>query len=40
LPTFNDIIENLALRAWDMFGVDRGRVKPYTVEDRMEDREW
>ncbi len=22
----------------DMFGIDRGRVKPYTEEDRMEDR--
>jgi len=22
----------------DMFGVDKGRIKPYTEEDRMEDR--
>ncbi|MCE4606944.1 MAG: hypothetical protein F7B59_06435 [Desulfurococcales archaeon] len=44
LKTFNDVIENLALRELglpeDMFGVDKDRIKPYSVGDRMEDREW
>jgi predicted CopG family antitoxin len=44
LRSFNDVIENLVLKELglpsDMFGVDRGRVKPFTDRDRMEDRGW
>jgi hypothetical protein len=24
----------------EMFGVDRGKIRPFSPEDRMEDREW
>ena len=36
---FNLLIKELDIEA-DMFGVDKGRVKPFSPEDRMEDREW
>ncbi len=40
--TFNEVIELLALRELglerDMFGVDRGRLRPFSPADRMEDR--
>ena len=36
---FNLLIKELGIEA-DMFGADRGRVKPFSPEDRMEDREW
>ncbi|MEB3755400.1 MAG: hypothetical protein GSR79_00855 [Desulfurococcales archaeon] len=44
LRTFNDVIESLALNELglpdDMFGIDKDKIKPYSAEDRMEDREW
>jgi len=36
---FNLLIKELGIEA-DMFGADKGRVKPFSPEDRMEDREW
>jgi hypothetical protein len=24
----------------EMFGVDRGKIRPFSPENRMEDREW
>ncbi|RLG87060.1 MAG: VapB-type antitoxin [Thermoprotei archaeon] len=42
--SFDEVIEKLVLRELglpeDMFGVDRGRVSPFSERDRMEDREW
>lgn len=42
ISTPEKVIEELVLeRAGvprDMFGIDRGKVKPYTEKDRMEDR--
>ncbi len=42
MSTPEKVIEELVLeRAGvprDMFGIDRGKVKPYTAQDRMEDR--
>ena len=42
--SFNEVIEKLALKELgidrDMFGIDKGRIKPFTEEDRMEDRPW
>jgi len=36
---FNLLTKELGIEA-DMFGADKGRVKPFSPEDRMEDREW
>ena len=40
--TFSEVIEHLALRELgierDMFGVDRGRLRPFSPADRIEDR--
>jgi len=36
---FNLLIKELGIET-DMFGADKGRVKPFSPEDRMEDREW
>jgi len=42
--SFDEVIEKLVLRELglpeDMFGVDRGKVSPFSERDRMEDREW
>ena len=42
ISTPEKVVEELVLeRAGvprDMFGIDRGKVKPYTEKDRMEDR--
>ncbi len=42
MSTPEKVLEELVLEKAgiprDMFGIDRGRVKPYTEEDRMEDR--
>ena len=36
---FNLLIKELGIEA-DMFGTDKGRIKSFSPEDRMEDREW
>lgn len=36
---FNLLIKELGIEA-DMFGIDKGRIKPFSPEDRLEDREW
>ena len=42
--SFNEVIQKLALRelglSEEMFGVDEGKITPFTERDRMEDREW
>jgi len=42
--SFSEVIERLIMERkglkGDMFGIDRGRLKPYSEEDRMEDRNW
>ncbi len=42
MSTPEKVLEELVLEKAgiprDMFGIDRGRVKPYTGKDRMEDR--
>ena len=42
MSTPEKVLEELVLEKAgiprDMFGIDRGRVKPYTEKDRMEDR--
>jgi len=42
--SFDEVIFELLARELgieeDMFGADVGRIKPFTPEDRMEDREW
>jgi predicted CopG family antitoxin len=42
--SFDEVIFNLLTKELgietDMFGADKGRVKPFSPEDRMEDREW
>ncbi len=41
--SFDEVIERLVLKELglpeDMFGVDRGRLSPFSGRDRMEDRE-
>ncbi|KYH36405.1 MAG: hypothetical protein AYL29_014030 [Candidatus Bathyarchaeota archaeon B24] len=40
--SFDELLEIIALKELgledDMFGVDRGRLSPFTPEDRVEDR--
>ena len=36
---FNLLIKELGIES-DMFGIDRGKLKPFSPEDRLEDREW
>ena len=40
--SFDELLERIALKELglegDMFGVDRGRLSPFTPEDRVEDR--
>ena len=42
--SFDEVISRLILKEmglpYDMFGIDRGRIKPFTAGDRMEDRVW
>ena len=42
MSTLEKVLEELVLEKAgiprDMFGIDRGRVKPYTERDRMKDR--
>lgn len=42
--SFDEVIFELLMKELgievDMFGVDKGRIKPFSPEDRMEDREW
>ncbi len=42
MSTPEKVLEELVLEKAgvprDMFGIDRGKVKPYTEKDRMEDR--
>ncbi len=42
--SFDEVIKKLILRELglpeDMFGVDQGKISPFTEKDRMEDREW
>ena len=44
LWSFNDVIEYMLLKDLglpnDVFGVDGSRVKPFSREDRTDDREW
>ena len=36
---FNLLIKELGIES-DMFGIDREKLKPFSPEDRLEDREW
>ena len=40
--SFDEVIERLVFEKaglpMDMFGVDKGRLKPFSARDRMEDR--
>jgi len=40
--TFDEVVRDLVLKELgvepEMFGVDKGKIKPYTPGDRMEDR--
>jgi predicted CopG family antitoxin len=42
--TFDDVVFELLIKELsvepEMFGVDKGKIKPFSPEDRMEDREW
>jgi|YelNatPaOPRAMG01_1025707.scaffolds.fasta_scaffold21398_2 predicted CopG family antitoxin len=42
--SFDEIIFELLMRELgvetEMFGVDRGKIRPFSPKDRMEDREW
>ncbi|MCD6530505.1 VapB-type antitoxin [Candidatus Bathyarchaeota archaeon] len=42
--SFSEVIQRLALRELglteEMFGVDKGKIAPFTERDRMEDRGW
>jgi len=42
--TFDEVVRDLVLKELgvepEMFGVDKGKIKPYTPGDRMEDRSW
>ena len=42
--TFDEVVRDLVLKELGvepkMFGVDKGKIKPYTQWDRMEDRSW
>lgn len=42
--SFDEVVAKLVFKELgipeDLFGADRGRVKPFSPEDRMEDRPW
>ncbi|RSN79089.1 antitoxin VapB family protein [Candidatus Methanodesulfokora washburnensis] len=42
--SFDEIVFELLIKELgvetEMFGVDRGKIRPFSPEDRMEDREW
>jgi predicted CopG family antitoxin len=42
--TFDEVVRDLVLKELgvepEMFGVDKGKIKPCTPGDRMEDRSW
>ncbi|MGB9631203.1 MAG: antitoxin VapB family protein [Candidatus Methanodesulfokora sp.] len=42
--SFDEVVAKLAFKELgipeDLFGADRGKIKPFSSEDRMEDRPW
>jgi len=42
--SFDEVISEILMKELgveiEMFGVDRGKIRPFSPEDRMEDRGW